>query len=242
MQKKVDIVPETKYFCRQILKSTMKRLVIFDLDGTLLDTIADLGNAVNHTLGTHGLPCHTLPDYKMMVGRGMRNLCKAALPESLREDETFVDGFLKDFLDFYMTHIDCATLPYPGMQELVASLDAEGFALAVASNKLQSGTERLIRKFFPSIPFVAVCGNSPDFPLKPDAGLVKYIMDKAGVTADCTVMVGDSGIDIRTARNAGIPVIAVSWGFRPVSDLLDADLVVSTVPNLSSALFARERL
>lgn len=214
---------------------TMKRLVIFDLDGTLLNTIADLGNAVNHTLEAHGLGCHPLADYKMMVGRGMRNLCKNALPEELREDDLFVDGFLKDFLDYYMSHIDCATQPYPGIQELVSRLDAEGFALAVASNKLQSGTERLIRKFFPSIPFVAVCGNSPDFPLKPDAGLVRYIMEKAGVTTSETVMVGDSGIDIQTARNAGIPVIAVSWGFRPVSDLQSADTVVNTVEELAQA-------
>lgn len=211
----------------------MKRLVIFDLDGTLLNTIADLGNAVNHTLETRGLTQHSLPDYKMMVGRGMRNLCKAALPEQLRDEDSFVDAFLKDFLDYYMEHIDCATLPYPGMQELVARLDAEGYALAVASNKLQVGTEKLIRKFFPAIPFVAVCGNSPDFPLKPDAGLVKYIMGKAGASQECTVMVGDSGIDIQTAHNAGIPVVAVSWGFRPVSDLQAADTIASTVEDLT---------
>ena len=202
------------------------KLVIFDLDGTLLDTIADLGNAVNHTLETRGLPVHSLPEYKMMVGRGMRNLVKAALPQTLREDDSYVDGFLKAFLDRYMDNIDRCTLPYPGMVETVRALDRAGFSLAVASNKIQWGTERLIRKFFPDIPFVAICGNSPDFPLKPDAALVEYIMSKAGAAREDTFMVGDSGIDIRTAHNAGICAIAVSWGFRPLEDLQEAEHIV----------------
>lgn len=201
------------------------KLVIFDLDGTLLDTVADLGNGVNHTLEAHGLPVHGIPEYKKMIGRGMRNLVKNALPDSC-QDDAFVDSFLKEFLDYYMDHIDICTRPYPGISDVVCELDARGIKLAVASNKLQRGTERLIAKFFPGIPFVAVCGNSPSYPLKPDAALVEYIMGLAGTTAERTVMVGDSGIDITTARNAGIRVVAVSWGFRPVEDLADADAIV----------------
>lgn len=214
----------------------MKKLVIFDLDGTLLNTIADLGNAVNHTLGVHGLPQHSLPEFKQMVGRGMRNLVKAALPEELQVQDEFVDGFLREFLEYYMDHIDCATLPYPGMQKLVSSLAASGCKLAVASNKLQVGTERLIKKFFPDIPFVAVCGNSPAFPLKPDAGLVRYIISKAGVRPEDTILIGDSEIDIRTAHNAGIPVIAVTWGFRPVEDLSDADYLADSPEAINQIL------
>lgn len=212
----------------------MDKLIIFDLDGTLLDTIADLGGGVNHTLEAHGFPTHTLPEYKMMVGHGMRNLVTAAMPESER-NEAFIDTFLKEFLGYYLEHIDIATRPYPGIVELVDQLDAEGFKLAVASNKIQPGTERLIGKFFPGIPFVAVCGNSPLYPLKPDAALVRYIMDKAGVNEKDTIIVGDSGTDIKTARNAGAHVIAVSWGFRPVEALADADIIANTAGEVLAA-------
>ena len=209
------------------------KLIIFDLDGTLLNTIADLGNAVNHTLGQYGLPQHNLPEYKIMVGRGMRNLVKAALPQSKQEDNTFVDAFLKDFLDYYMAHIDSATLPYPGIPELLSQLNESGCKLAVASNKLQAGTDALIRKFFPEIPFVAICGNSPAYPLKPDAALMKYIMNQANTGPKDTIMVGDSGIDILTAHNAGIPVIAVTWGFRPIEDLADADYIAGSASEVA---------
>ena len=219
----------------------MDKLLIFDLDGTLLDTIADLGGAVNHTLALHGLPAHDLPSYKMMVGRGMRNLCKAALPEERGRDDAFVDGFLKQFLDYYMDHIDSATLPYPGITALVDKLNSQGCKLAVASNKLQLGTERLIRKFFPDIPFVAVCGNSPLYPLKPDAALVEHIMDAAEASPEDTYMIGDSEIDIRTARNAGVNAIAVSWGFRPLQDLQEADFIADSPEEIENFLIRGNR-
>ena len=223
------------HFKTAYIRNTMK-LIIFDLDGTLLNTIADLGGAVNHTLECHQLPQHDLAEYKMMVGRGMRNLVKAALPTDKKEDEAFVDAFLKDFLDYYMAHIDRATVPYPGIPELISQLNESGCRLAVASNKLQAGTETLIRKFFPGIPFVAVCGNSPAYPLKPDAALVKYIMDQAQVGPQDTLMVGDSGIDILTAHNAGIPALAVSWGFRPIEDLAEADHIAGNAAELTEIL------
>ena len=216
-------------------------LAIFDLDGTLLNTAEDLGNAVNHTLRAHGLPMHGIPEYRMMVGRGMRNLVKAALPQD-RQDDGFVDGFLKEFLEYYLSHIDDRTVPYPGICEMFDTLNAAGVKIAVASNKLQKGTEHLIYGFFPSIPFVAICGNSPEFPLKPDAALVRYIMDKAGESEATTVMVGDSGIDIRTAKNAGIRVIAVSWGFRPKEDLTDADVIADNAADVVSAILTTSAL
>lgn len=221
--------------CENKVKSRLEmntRLVIFDLDGTLLNTIADLGNGVNHTLEAHDLPTHTLQEFKLMVGRGMRNLVKSALPLTLQSDDAFVDGFLQEFLAFYMEHIDLATLPYPGITEMLRTLDDKGIKLAVASNKIQKGTEKLIARFFPGIPFVAVCGNSPDFPLKPDAALVQYIMSRADANESNTIMVGDSGTDIQTARNAGIPVIAVSWGFRPTTDLTEADSLAGNTQDI----------
>lgn len=203
----------------------MERLVIFDLDGTLLNTIADLGNAANHTLAELGLPQHSLDEYRLMVGNGMRKLIMRALPDDKAQDDAFVDDTLAAFLKYYADHIDLYTKPYPGIPELINTLSTEGYKLAVASNKIQAGAEKLIARFFPGIDFVAVMGNSPDYPLKPDAALVEYIMQKAGTDRTHTVMVGDSDTDIQTARNAGIPVIAVSWGFRPRHELTSADYI-----------------
>ena len=206
----------------------MKELVIFDLDGTLLNTIADLGNAANHTLEALGLPQHNLDEYRLMVGNGMRKLIMRALPDEKAADDAFVDSTLASFLEYYAENIDIYTRPYPGIPELIKALSTDGYKLAVASNKIQAGAEKLIAKFFPDIDFVAVMGNSPQYPLKPDAALVEYIMDKAGTDRAHTIMVGDSGTDIQTAINAGIPVIAVSWGFRPRNELTSADYIADT--------------
>lgn len=214
----------------------MNKLVIFDLDGTLLNTIDDLGTAANHTLAELGLPQHTLDEYRLMVGNGMRKLIMRALPQDKASDDAFVDSTLAKFLEYYAQHIDIYTKPYPGIPELIKSLSTAGFKLAVASNKIQAGAERLIEKFFPGIPFVAVMGNSPDYPLKPDAALVEYIMQKAGTDRTHTVMVGDSGTDIQTARNANIPIIAVSWGFRPRHELTDANFIVDDAVSLKKIL------
>ena len=211
-----------------IFAADMKELVIFDLDGTLLNTIADLGNAANHTLEALGLPQHNLDEYRLMVGNGMRKLIMRALPDEKAADDAFVDSTLASFLEYYADHIDIYTKPYPGIPELIKDLSNDGYKLAVASNKIQAGAEKLIAKFFPDIPFVAVMGNSPQYPLKPDAALVEYIMGKAGTDRAHTIMVGDSGTDIQTARNAGIPVIAVSWGFRPRTELTSADYIADT--------------
>ena len=215
----------------------MNKLVIFDLDGTLLNTIDDLGTAANHTLAELGLPQHTLDEYRLMVGNGMRKLIMRALPQDKASDDAFVDSTLQQFLEYYADHIDVHTKPYPGIPELINTLSTAGYQLAVASNKIQAGAEKLIEKFFPGIPFVSVMGNSPLYPLKPDAAVVEYIMQKAGTDRAHTVMVGDSGTDIQTARNAGIPIIAVSWGFRPRHELTSADYIADSTAALESFLF-----
>ena len=216
----------------------MNKLVIFDLDGTLLNTIDDLGTAANHTLAELGLPQHTLDEYRLMVGNGMRKLIMRALPDDKASDDAFVDSTLKQFLEYYSDHIDVYTKPYPGIPELIKTLYSNGYKLAVASNKIQAGAERLIEKFFQGIPFVAVMGNSPLYPLKPDAAVVEYIMEKAGTDRTSTVMVGDSGTDIQTAHNAGIPIIAVSWGFRPRHELTSANCIADLTAALESFLNA----
>lgn len=198
----------------------MTKLAIFDLDGTLIDTIEDLGTAVNHALGLRGLPQHSIAQYRDMVGHGIRQLVINALGPAAGDPLT--DEVLADFVDYYVAHIDVHTRPYPGMQQLLADLQKKGIRLSVASNKFQQGTEKLVREFFPDIHFVAVLGNSPELPLKPDAAVVQLIMKKAGVSREETVFVGDSATDMKTAANGGVRSIGVSWGFRPRTDLQES--------------------
>ena len=148
------------------------KLVLFDLDGTLLDTIDDLKEAVNHTMELRGFPTFTRDEAMAMVGHGARNLMRKALPNG-HKDDNMVDAAYNDFRAYYITHIDVYTKPFPGIQDLLAKLHQEGMMLAVASNKFQEGTEHLIKEFFPEIPFVAVLGGRPGFPLKPDPELSK---------------------------------------------------------------------
>ena len=208
------------------------KLVIFDLDGTLLDTLDDLSAAVNHAMQLRGFPLHTRDEYMKMVGHGARNLMRQALPDDHKDDEALIDAVLADFRAYYNTHIDVYTKPFHGILELVKKLHQEGEMLAVASNKFQEGTEHLIKEFFPEIPFVAVLGNRPNFPLKPDPEVVGEVLRRSGAKREETVMVGDSDTDMETAVNGGIEGIAVSWGYRNMAD----------VPGLKVAKSAEELL
>ena len=189
------------------------KLVIFDLDGTLLDTIDDLKEAVNHAMRLRGFPTFTRDEVMAMVGHGAHNLMRKALPVSHKDDD-MVDAAYNDFRAYYITHIDVHTKPFPGIQDLLSNLTKEGVMLAVASNKFQEGTEHLIKEFFPQIPFVAVLGGRPDFPLKPDPEIVGEVLRKAGINKEDVVMVGDSDTDMETAANGDIMGIAVNWGYR----------------------------
>ena len=192
------------------------KLVIFDLDGTLLDTINDLKEAVNHAMGLRGFPIFTRDEVMAMVGHGARNLMRQSLPIGHKDD--MVDAAYNDFRDYYITHIDIHTKPFAGIQDLLAKLHQEGVMLAVASNKFQEGTEHLIKEFFPEIPFVAVLGGRPDSPLKPDPEIVNEVLRMAGIEKEYAVMVGDSDTDMETAANGGIMCIAVNWGYRNMRD------------------------
>ena len=188
--------------------------VIFDLDGTLLDTLQDLAAAVDHALEGRGFPLHTLQEYRSMVGHGVRNLVKNALPAEVRQDEALVDGCLADFTAYYTAHIDDRTRPYPGMAGLVEKLAGRGVRLAVASNKFQEGAEKLVAEFFPGIRFAAVLGNRPGCPLKPDPEIVNSVLRVTGSEKGAAVLVGDSPTDMKTAAAGGIAAIAVTWGYR----------------------------
>ena len=292
-------------------------LIFIDLDGTLIDTIGDLSAAVEYALSEGGFPGHSVEEYRAMVGHGIRNLVTRALPEGASDE--IIELSLSRFLEYYTSHIDVLSRPYPGIQDLLRELSDSDIKLAVTSNKFQAGTEPLIRRFFPDIPFAKILGNAPGLPLKPDPEVVRLAMDAAfagfnaarpdpalagsppargrvhsrvalrlrsGLAAaeygrcavaqpetgaeearsipatiypdrarsagrrnralpphdserysgGFVVLVGDSATDIRTARNAGIGAIGVSWGFRPKADLMEADVVVDTVDQLREVL------
>jgi phosphoglycolate phosphatase len=197
-------------------------LVIFDLDGTLLNTIGDLAASVDYVMRSRNHPEHTDAEYRQMVGGGIRRLVQRALPEDLAKDDAYVDDCVSQFRRYYVDNIDRHTVPYEGMLELLRALREHGVMVAVASNKFQHGTDRLVAKFFADIDFVAVEGNREGMPLKPDPAVVNNILDMAGVLPERAIMVGDSGIDIRTAAAAGISSVGVAWGFRFADELYEA--------------------
>ena len=203
------------------------KIVIFDLDGTLLDTLDDLSAAVNYAMSQRGFPLHTREEYRMMVGHGARNLMMQAVPMEHRADEALIDAVLADFRNYYNTHIDVYTKPFPGIPQLLESLHQNGIKLAVASNKFQEGTEHLIKEFFPDIPFVAILGNRLGYPLKPDPEVVGEVLRKTELSKADAVMVGDSDTDMETAANGGIHGIAVGWGYRNMKNIPGLTVVES---------------
>ncbi|MCR4864863.1 MAG: HAD-IA family hydrolase [Bacteroidales bacterium] len=201
------------------------KLVLFDLDGTVLDTLQDLGDAVNYAMSMHGFPLHTLDEFRYMVGNGVRKLVRRAMPDEFKADEELHQECLGQFWKYYSDHIIVNTKPYPGIPELIRDLQAKGVIVAIASNKFQEGADTLIHHFYPTIE--TIVGDRPDVPMKPDPTMVNLILEKYGNSADLrrhTALVGDAVTDIQAAANAGVTGIGVSWGLRPVSALLDLGL------------------
>ena len=207
----------------------MIKLAIFDLDGTLLNTIGDLAASCDAVMLQNGLPQHTTDEYRQMVGRGILRLVEAAIPEQMRSPE-YVEKVRQDFVAYYLEHIDLYTHPYDGIPELVDALAERGVKIAGASNKFQAGTERLIRSFFPDVKFAAVLGQRVGVPLKPDPQIDLEIIDAAGVEPNETLHIGDSGVDMQTAHAAGVQAVGVTWGFRSREELVEcgADVIVDT--------------
>jgi len=208
----------------------MKKIVFWDLDGTLIDTLDDLGAAVNHALALRGLPQLGPDDFRKMVGHGVRNLVAQAV-EKAAEDavekaagdavakaaedavadgsrpaledvraDAYIDSALADFKEYYCANIDVFTRPYPGMPELLSELSKAGMKMAVVSNKFQEGTERLVKEFFPDVDFVAILGNRPGWPLKPSPEIVEDVLRRVAGGG------GESGIS--RADGGGEPGIS----------------------------------
>lgn len=196
----------------------MKKLIIFDLDGTLLNTIADLAMATNHALQQLGYPTHDTDTYRFFVGNGINKLLERSLPKA-EKNEANVMRLRSHFLPFYDKHNADLSTPYPGIPELLQTLQQKGMKIAVASNKYQSATVKLILHYFPNIQFVEVLGQREGIAVKPDPSIVFDILRKAEVDKEEVLYVGDSNVDMQTARNAGVDAIGVSWGFRPRTEL-----------------------
>lgn len=195
------------------------RIVIFDLDGTLLDTIADLGQACNHALAAMGFPTHPLDAYPYMVGNGITRLIERALPDGHKDSDT-VARAREHFVGYYDEHCMDLTRPYPGIERLLGELGERGIAVAVASNKYQEAVTRLIGHYFPATRWTAVEGHRPPRGTKPDPAIINDIMRVAGVSDRGEVLyVGDSGVDMDTAARAGVESMGVTWGFRPEGEL-----------------------
>ena len=196
-------------------------LLIFDLDGTLINTIDDLGQACNHALSACGFPTHKIEDYPRLVGNGINKLIERALPEEHRNEATVL-RLREYFVPFYDQHNCDLTRPYDGIPELLQTLKAAGHTLTVASNKYQAATEKIVAHFFPTT-FDVVLGERVGVPRKPDPQIVWDILASLPSTINhkpSTLYVGDSLVDAATAKAANLPFVACTWGFCTKEQLL----------------------
>lgn len=200
------------------MMTTMYNTFIFDLDGTLLNTLDDLAASVNYALRTHGMPERTLDEVRSFVGNGVRLLMERAIPEGSanpRFEETFAT-----FRAYYMEHSLDTTRPYDGIPEMIHALKQRGCRLAVVSNKFYAATQELIRHFFPEITVAIGEHESEGIRKKPAPDTVFEALRQLGVGKEKAVYVGDSDVDLQTAHNSGLPCISVLWGFRDHDFLL----------------------
>lgn len=195
-------------------------ICIFDLDGTLLNTIEDLGRACNYALQTYHFPTHPLSEYPHLVGNGVNKLIERALPIGHKDDTTILQ-LRQAFTPYYDEHNCNHTIPYDGIPALLQTLRSQHCQLAVASNKYQDATQKLISHFFPQT-FDIVLGERANTPRKPDPQIVHDILNSLDTTDPDIFYIGDSVVDIDTARNAQLPVIACTWGFCTEHELTTA--------------------
>ena len=198
----------------------MYRTVIFDLDGTLLDTIGDLAGAGNWICRKNGWPEHSVEEFKTMVGHGIPNLVSRFSPPEAQSPLLQMNT-LAEFNAYYGAHNMDLTAPYKGISELAAKLKAEGVQMAVYSNKADAFSRQIIAHYFPDT-FDLVLGKRQDMPVKPDPAGVRYVLEQLDADPEQTLFVGDSDVDIQTAHNANLTACGVTWGFRSRESLVEA--------------------
>ena len=216
-------------------KGLMYRLVVFDLDGTLLDTLADLAFSTNEALEAHGLPGRTIDEVRRFVGNGIRKLIERAVPAGTGIET--VDAVFDDFKRSYAIHAADTTHPYPGIPALLKGLRDAGIHCALVSNKADFAVQELVERYFPGQLDIAV-GEREGIAKKPAPDMLEHVLAELGVPKDETVYVGDSEVDFATAANTGCDLVLCSWGFRSVEELraLDPARIVGTPEELLATL------
>jgi phosphoglycolate phosphatase len=213
------------------------RAAIFDLDGTLVDSLADIAAAMNHSLTQHGLPTHPVAAYRHYVGEGVMVLVRKATPTGSEELHASV---LAAYRAFYAEHLFDQTRSFPGIPRVLSQLATEDMRLAVLSNKADTFTRRLVEGLLPGVPFTAVYGERPGVPRKPDPTAALALAGELGVAPEDCAFVGDTAVDMDTARNAGMYGVGVTWGFRSAEELRahGARSLATTADELLAALRA----
>ena len=191
------------------------KAVLFDLDGTLTDTLTDISDAMNRALRRHGLPEWSREDYRYLVGNGARILSQRAV----RERSDMTEAVLADYQAWYGAHSLDATRPYEGIPQLLAALAARNIPLCVLSNKPDPDTNRVVRHFFPEIPFAVIRGQVPGVPVKPDPAGALAIAETLGIAPADFLYLGDTAVDMTCARAAGMVPVGALWGFRDRREL-----------------------
>ncbi len=218
------------------------RAVAFDLDGTLLDTLEDLANATNEALGSAGYPQHPVASYRQFVGSGLKTLVQRALPpeEAQRLPSEQLETLIRRTGENYARDWAATTRPYPGIERLIRELGLRKVPLAVVTNKPHDWTLKMLSHFFPENPFREIQGAMPELPHKPDPTGALGVAQRLGIAPGDIAFVGDSDIDMLTARNAGMGAFGVAWGFRGAKELqkAGADRIISN-PLEIMELFAR---
>ena len=206
---------------------------IFDLDGTLMNTLGDLTDATNHILSVHGFPVRTEAEVRTFVGNGARNQLRGALPKEVSEEE--LDRLVTEYKAYYACHCDIRTCPYEGTAELLTALKSRGVPMAIVTNKPDEAAQVLCKKWFGEWINVVV-GEKAGTPRKPAGDMVHIALRKLGVDPGCAVYVGDSEVDLATARNSGLDCISCLWGFRnrDLLESLGADKLVETPEEILS--------
>jgi phosphoglycolate phosphatase len=214
------------------------RTVVFDLDGTLVDTAPDLISALNFVLGREGLPPVPLKSARKLIGAGVRRLLERGLEVDGRHASVEdIDRLTGDFIDYYAAHIADASRPFDGLESALDDLEAQGYGFAVCTNKLEWLSKRLLDRLGLSARFAAICGADTFGVAKPDPAILQQTVARAGGQLSSTIMVGDAGPDIGVARRAGIPVIGVEFGYTdvPIADL-KPDRLIGHMSELPAAV------
>ena len=213
--------------------------VIFDLDGTILDTLEDLADATNWVCARHGWPAHPLEAYKSFVGNGAGKLLERVTPPTVELTPELRKQLMAEFSARYTAHSSDKTHAYPGMPQVLSRLKAAGVRMAVLTNKPHEAARPVVERYYPGV-FDAVQGAVVGAPLKPDPTTLFALMEKLGAAKDETLFVGDSNVDIRTGKNAGLAACGVLWGFRTRQELEaeGADYIVDSAPALVELILA----